>query len=139
MTNPPFYSSIETMLESAAAKSRPPFSACTGSEVEMVVPGGEVAFVRRIIEESLLLRSRVQWYSAMLGKLESVRELLEVLNQKGLSDVGQGKSGTANWAIKEFVQGTKTRRWGLAWSWIGRRPAMVCFSGNKSLTTSTNR
>lgn len=125
MTNPPFYVSTDSMLESESAKSRPPFSACTGSEIEMVVPGGEVAFVRRIIEESLLLRNRIQWYSAMLGKLESVRELLEVLNQNGLNDTGYGKSGTANWAVKEFVQGTKTRRWGLAWSWISRRPAMV--------------
>ena len=125
MTNPPFYTSIDSMLQSATAKSRPPFSACTGSEVEMVVPGGEVAFVRRIIEESLLLRNRVQWYSAMLGKLESVRELIELLQQKGLNDIDQGKPGTANWAVKEFVQGSKTRRWALAWSWTSRRPAMV--------------
>ena len=118
MTNPPFYASTESMLESAAAKSRPPFSACTGAEIEMVTNGGEVAFVMRMFEESKSLAGRVQWFSAMLGKLDSVREIASMFT-------GTCHRSEINFAVKEFVQGTKTRRWAVAWSWQHRRPAMV--------------
>ncbi|KAI9846047.1 MAG: Methyltransferase-like protein 16, partial [Pleopsidium flavum] len=57
------------MLVSAKAKQRPPLSACTGAEVEMVTPGGEVAFVSRMIQESIEWRDQVEWYTTMLGKL----------------------------------------------------------------------
>ena len=115
MCNPPFYASDADLLTSAAEKSRPPHSACTGAEVEMVTPGGEVAFVSRMIEESLVMKERVQWYSSMLGKLSSVNTVTEGLKEKGVD----------NWAVKEFVQGEKTRRWGVAWSWGDLRPSMV--------------
>ena len=106
------------MLESAAAKSRPPNSACTGAKVEMVTPGGEVAFVTRMVNESLKLEERVQWYSSMLGKLSSLSSIIEVLKEKGCT----------NWAVTEFVQGQRTRRWAVAWSWENLRPSMVCHS-----------
>lgn len=49
----------------------------------------------------------------MLGKLSSVGILVERLK----------KAGCANWAVTEFVHpGGKTRRWGVAWSWLGLRP-----------------
>ncbi len=115
MCNPPFYGSAEEMLASAKAKQRPPLSACTGSEVEMVTPGGEVAFVTRMIQESLTLRDRVEWYTTMVGKLSSVPVIVEKLKSVGVS----------TWAVTEFVQGSKTRRWGIAWSWGDMQPRMV--------------
>lgn len=138
MCNPPFYTSHDEMLQSAEAKQRPPSSVsltihhfnpddkmliimqtCTGAEVEMVTPGGEVAFVTRMIEESLHLRTKVQWYTSMLGKLSSVSDLVEVLI----------KHGNNNYAVTEFVQGSKTKRWALAWSWGDRRPKMSVARG----------
>ena len=117
--NPPFYSSAEELVNCAALKSRPPHSACTGSEIEMATPGGEVAFVGRIIEESCTLKDRVQWYSSMLGKFSSISSVIEQLKGKRVN----------NWAVKEFIQGGKTRRWGVAWSWEDMRPKMVgCFT-----------
>ena len=115
MCNPPFYSSQEEMLSSAETKSQVPFSACTGAAVEMIAPGGEVEFVSRMIDESLHLRDRVQWYTSMLGKLSSVTALVELLI----------KHSNHNYAVTEFVQGSKTKRWAVAWSWGDRRPAMV--------------
>jgi len=112
--NPPFYASASDLLTSAAKKSRPPYSSCTGAEVEMVTAGGEVAFVTRMIEESDVLKNRVQWYTSMLGKLSSVSEIVEQLKTRGVE----------NWAVTEFVQGSKTRRWGVAWSWGDMRPRM---------------
>jgi 23S rRNA (adenine1618-N6)-methyltransferase len=82
----------------------------------MVTRGGEVAFVKRMIDESLVLRGRIQWYTSMLGKLSSVSCLVEMLMQHD----------NHNYAVTEFVQGGKTKRWAVAWSWGDRRPIMVC-------------
>lgn len=113
--NPPFYSSGRDLVARAEAKSRPPHSACTGAEVEMVTPGGEVQFVGRMVDESAVLKERCQWYTSMLGKLSSVGEIVEKLKSAEVS----------NWAVTEFVQGGKTRRWAVAWSYGTRRPRQV--------------
>lgn len=115
MCNPPFYASTTDLLASGVAKSRPPHSACTGSEVEMVTPGGEIAFVSRMIDESKILKERCQWYTSMLGKYSSIEVIVE--NLKG--------AGVGNWAVKDLVQGKKTRRWAVAWSWGSMRPSQV--------------
>ncbi|KAI9763120.1 MAG: Bifunctional dehydrogenase and ferrochelatase [Geoglossum simile] len=123
MCNPPFYESTEEMLSCAKEKKRPPFSACTGASVEMVTAGGEVAFVERMIKESLALRERVEWYTTMLGKLSSVSVVVSRLKEIGVQ----------NWAITEFVQGTKTRRWAVGWSWGDMHPRMDVARGVTTL------
>jgi 23S rRNA (adenine1618-N6)-methyltransferase len=123
MCNPPFYASISEMTASAAAKHRPPFTACTGSETEMVTAGGETAFVSKMIEESFFLQDRVQWYTSMLGKFSSVEFIIRELK----------KIGVDNYAATEFVQGSKTRRWGIAWSFEDLRPRMDVARGLHSL------
>ncbi|KAK0621768.1 hypothetical protein B0T17DRAFT_304448 [Bombardia bombarda] len=112
MMNPPFYTSEDEMLSSAKKKERPPHSACTGAPVEMVCDGGEVAYVGRMVRESLVLRERVQWYTTMLGKVTSLDALVEQLRENGID----------NYAVTEFVQGNKTRRWALGWSFGAMRP-----------------
>ncbi|KAJ5665428.1 uncharacterized protein N7477_007876 [Penicillium maclennaniae] len=94
MCNPPFYASQKEMIQSAEAKSEKPSQTCTGADVEMVTSGGEVAFVTRMIEESMQLRTRVQWYTSMLGKLSSVAALVETLT----------KNNNHNYAVAELVQ-----------------------------------
>lgn len=84
----------------------------------MVTPGGEIAFITRMINESLVLQDKVQWYTTMLGKLGSVVALLEKLEQVG----------NQNYAVTDLVQGNKTKRWAIAWSWRDLRPAMVCLA-----------
>ncbi|EGX46518.1 hypothetical protein AOL_s00109g90 [Orbilia oligospora ATCC 24927] len=111
MCNPPFYTSINDMLSSAKTKAVPPLSACTGSTTEMVTDGGEVAFVNRMVEESLKLKEKVRWYTSMLGKRSSVEKVVEKLKE----------SGVANYVVGEFVQGAKTKRWAVGWSFGDRR------------------
>ncbi|KAJ5794789.1 hypothetical protein N7457_001388 [Penicillium paradoxum] len=120
MCNPPFYTTRDELVQSAEQKNRIPFSACTGAEVEMVTNGGEVAFVKKMIEESLMLRDRIQWYTSMFGKLSSVSVVLEMLI----------KHENNNFAVTEFDQNGKTKRWAVAWSWGNRRPAMSIARGN---------
>ncbi|KAL2037556.1 hypothetical protein N7G274_009668 [Stereocaulon virgatum] len=123
MCNPPFYSSTADLLLSAAAKSRPPHSACTGADVEMVTSGGEVAFVNRMIAESRVLGNRCQWYTSMLGKYSSVESIVENLHAAEVH----------NWAVKDLVQGTKTRRWTVGWSWGSMRPSQAVARGTSTL------
>ncbi|KAG5979413.1 hypothetical protein E4U55_005189 [Claviceps digitariae] len=122
MTNPPFYASEEEMLRSAKQKQRPPYTACTGSATEMVTDGGELAFVRRVFAESMLLRGRVQWYTAMFGFLASLTAFVETLHAEKV----------CNYAVTEFVQGNKTRRWAIAWSFQPLRPAQSVARGTKA-------
>lgn len=124
MTNPPFYPNETSLLASAASKSRPPNSACTGAPVEMVTPGGETAFVLRIISESISLKDRCQWFTSMLGKHSSVEVVVEELKRVGVN----------NWAVRHLVQGKKTRRWCVGWSWSGRRPDLETARGRAGLS-----
>lgn len=79
----------------------------------MVTPGGETAFVARMIAESVPLAQRVRWFTAQLGKLGSVATVVKELKEKGVK----------NWAVGELVQG-RTKRWVVGWSWVGWRPAV---------------
>ncbi|KHN99354.1 DUF890 domain-containing protein [Metarhizium album ARSEF 1941] len=122
MTNPPFYESEEDLLSSAKKKKRPPHTACTGSSTEMVTPGGELAFVVGLLKESCALRTRIQWYSAMFGFLSNLVDFIGQLRAYGVT----------NYAVTEFVQGNKTRRWAVAWSFQPMRPAQHVARGTRS-------
>ncbi|KTW30618.1 hypothetical protein T552_00334 [Pneumocystis carinii B80] len=111
MCNPPFYSSEEEILTSSRLKSKEPFSSCTGSLTEMVTPGGEVAFVKRILKESFLLKERVNWYTTMLGKLSNVTKIIELLKEIQIN----------NYVISELPVGGNTRRWVIGWSFTDMR------------------
>jgi 23S rRNA (adenine1618-N6)-methyltransferase len=112
MCNPPLYSSDADMLAAYGAKAMLPSAVCTGSTNEMICPGGDVGFVTRILDESLKLRTRVQWYSSMLGRLVSVHQLVAKLKEYGIT----------NFAVTNLKAGQKTRRWAVAWSFGDARP-----------------
>lgn len=46
------------MKQSASIKALPPRAILTASMTELLVTGGEVAFVSRMIDESLILKAR---------------------------------------------------------------------------------
>lgn len=99
MCNPPFFDSIDEADTN-------PDSSCMGSANEMVFPGGEVAFIEEMIEESEVLQMRVLWYTSMVGKKTSLRKLLSRLRQKNVQSI----------RTTEFCQG-RTKRWGIAWTY----------------------
>ncbi|XP_024382131.1 uncharacterized protein [Physcomitrium patens] len=98
MCNPPFFSS----LEEAGVNPR---TSCGGTEAEMVCPGGEEAFVARIIEDSAQLKHVIHWFTTMVGRKATLKGLTARLWALGAAAV----------RTTEFVQG-RTSRWGLAWS-----------------------
>ncbi len=101
MCNPPFFDEGHLL----------PASTATGKSAtanETICPGGEVAFVSRIAEESAALpKSVVTWYSAMLGIRASLKPLVATLHRLGAVAVRSTR----------LEQG-RTYRWALAWSFV---------------------
>ncbi|XP_031494747.1 uncharacterized protein LOC116260499 [Nymphaea colorata] len=100
MCNPPFFES----MEGAGANPR---TSCGGTSEEMVCPGGELAFISRIIEDSIKLKDSFRWFTSMVGRKVNLKILVSKLWKVGVSTV----------QTTEFVQG-QTFRWGLAWSFV---------------------
>lgn len=100
MCNPPFF---ETMVEAGLN----PKTSCGGTPAEMVCPGGERAFITRIIEDSFTLKESFRWYTSMVGRKSNLKFLMSKLREVGATIV----------KTTEFVQG-QTCRWGLAWSFL---------------------
>ncbi|KAK1548787.1 hypothetical protein Q3G72_034618 [Acer saccharum] len=100
MCNPPFF---ETMEEAGLN----PKTSCGGTPKEMVCPGGEKAFISRIIKDSVALKQTSRWYTSMVGRKLNLKILTSNLREVGATVV----------QTTEFVQG-KTCRWGLAWTFM---------------------
>jgi 23S rRNA (adenine1618-N6)-methyltransferase len=117
MCNPPFFSTEEEMNNSLQGKGKndKPRSICTGTPTEMVCSGGDLGFVSRIFDESKKLHDKVQWYSAMFGKLASANAMVQKLRENKVS----------NFAVCNLFVSGKTRRWAVAWSFGDLRPTDV--------------
>ncbi|KAJ1277592.1 hypothetical protein BS78_04G016000 [Paspalum vaginatum] len=107
MCNPPFFESIEEA-------GLNPKTSCGGTAEEMVCPGGELAFVTRIIEDSVSLKNSFRWFTSMIGRLANLKLLVSKAREAGALVV----------KTTEFVQG-QTARWGLAWSFIAPRKVIL--------------
>ncbi|KAF2450275.1 hypothetical protein P171DRAFT_348912 [Karstenula rhodostoma CBS 690.94] len=112
--NPPFFADATDMRQSLSGegKSARQNAVCTGSENEMVYRGGDLGFVTRIVEESLVLRERVTWYTSLFGKMSSAKAIIGLLKEKGVT----------NWAVGCIDVGGGTKRWIVAWSFVDYRP-----------------
>ncbi|XP_026274624.1 U6 small nuclear RNA (adenine-(43)-N(6))-methyltransferase [Frankliniella occidentalis] len=112
MCNPPFFSSEEELEKTHKSRSAnsprpPPNNARTGSANEVVVEGGEVAFVHKMIDDSQQAKDKIRIFTTMLGHKSSVSKVLKYLKEKNISEI----------ASTEFCQG-HTTRWGIAWSHV---------------------
>ncbi|XP_055904622.1 U6 small nuclear RNA (adenine-(43)-N(6))-methyltransferase [Eupeodes corollae] len=107
LCNPPFFDSNErnTKLDRNPDKRKEPKNCQTGKPDELYCEGGEVAFVKRIVEESQKFSNQVRVFSTMLGHKSSVPIISEFLKSYNI----------LNFITTEFCQGNTTR-WGVAWS-----------------------
>ncbi|PIC38703.1 hypothetical protein B9Z55_010622 [Caenorhabditis nigoni] len=83
-----------------------PHSETIASSAELYVEGGEVAFVNRIIDDSVCLRDRIKFYTTMIGRKSSLKPLLHRLERFGEN---------VKFLVHPLNQG-KTKRWMLAWT-----------------------
>jgi len=97
MCNPPFYKPGEKAPEEVVGKPK-----------EVEVAGGEVAFAKKMVDESRALLDKVTIYTVLLGHKSSVAEVKKVLHTT---------SEVTSLASTQFCQG-KTMRWGVAWTFV---------------------
>ncbi|KAJ1963282.1 hypothetical protein IWQ62_003269 [Dispira parvispora] len=110
MCNPPFYESQEEIHRLQQQKSRPPHAVNQAQFNELVVGGGEAGFISRMIVESCRWRTRIRWYSSLVGKASSLPAVVRVLRDNGI----------VNFGITELQQGY-TRRWVVVWTFQPQR------------------
>lgn len=128
MCNPPFFRD-ESESESAESdefkepddgdrshvdKQQPPNNAKTGIDCELMCAGGEVEFVKKIIQQSKEFGKRISFFTTMLGHKTSLNSILQELKTHGIT----------NYCTSEFCQGW-TKRWGVAWTFRNDLPLRV--------------
>uniref|UniRef100_A0A8D8YNT6 Methyltransferase-like protein 16 n=1 Tax=Cacopsylla melanoneura TaxID=428564 RepID=A0A8D8YNT6_9HEMI len=86
-------------------RRKPPPNAQTGNKTELIAQGGEVSFVKKMIQDNIHLR-QIKIFTTMLGHKSSFIRVKQFLMEHPL--VKQVSS-------TEFCQGN-TMRWGLAWT-----------------------
>jgi 23S rRNA (adenine1618-N6)-methyltransferase len=137
LCNPPFHASLDEAQEGSARKWRnlgktpagksaksvnlhdAPRLNFGGQEAELWCPGGELAFVRRMIAESALFPARCRWFTTLVSKAASLPAVYGALRQAGVREwqtldmaQGQKKSRVVAWTFLDAalrkVQGRKT-------------------------------
>jgi len=98
MCNPPFFESLEQKIDN-------PHTSCNATDNELVTKGGELHFVSQMIEDSLVLRDRIRWYTSMIGRKVNLTKLVKLLHKHKIRNV----------CTTTFYQGYTTR-WALGWS-----------------------
>ncbi len=133
LCNPPFHASA---AEAAAGTRRkltnlhgrpvggrrtPPVLNFGGQNTELWCPGGEEAFVRRMIAESAHLPTAARWFTTLIAKKDSLSGVYKALHQTAATDVrtiamaqGQKKSRLVAWTFRPPTQpqtGQPTRQY----------------------------
>ncbi|MGI4885808.1 MAG: 23S rRNA (adenine(1618)-N(6))-methyltransferase RlmF [Janthinobacterium lividum] len=129
LCNPPFHASA---AEAAAGTRRKTANLGTargprpilnfgGQNAELWAPGGEAAFVRRLVLESQQRPTACFWYTTLVSKKETLPGLHRALHQAGAVEVqtidmaqGQKKSRLVAWTFLTLAQQAAWRqaRWG---------------------------
>jgi 23S rRNA A1618 N6-methylase RlmF len=114
MCNPPFFSASSPTAwrqrpHASRAGGSAVMTACAAVEPELFTPGGEVAFMSKIIEESAACscRHRIKWFTCMVGIKADLSALKSACSAAGAKQL----------RCTTFYQG-QTLRWGLAWTFL---------------------
>ena len=97
MCNPPFFKTDDNLEKTP--KRFPPRNAPTGNECEMIVEGGEIAFIIKLIKDSMMVKERVKIYTTMIGQKSSLIFLKSELQKQKIENT--------TWT--EFCQGYTKR------------------------------
>jgi 23S rRNA (adenine1618-N6)-methyltransferase len=113
MCNPPFHASAAAAAEGNLRKRRNLANSRVGSNPlnfggqpsELWCPGGELAFVLRMITQSVAVSDQCRWFTTLVSKSAHVPRLLDALHEVRAKDV----------RVIEMAQGQKQSRI-LAWA-----------------------
>ena len=124
MCNPPFHDSEESSLKGNLRKTKnlknskvqKPSLNFSGQQSELWCEGGELAFVSKMIEVSVLYSSQILWFTCLVSKKENLFKLNSLLKKIGALEV----------KTIDMAQGQKVSRI-LAWTFIpkNRRNSFV--------------
>ena len=99
VANPPWFESDDERRNACGGAPRRD-GAAEATAAETVRDDGEVGFCAALIEDALRLQSRVTWHSALLGRKQSLRRVLALLRERGISrvatttiDLGRTRAG----------------------------------------------
>lgn len=115
MCNPPFHDSEESVLKGNLRKTkninkskvRKPQLNFGGQQSELWCEGGEIAFISKMIEESVLFSSQVLWFTCLVSKKDNLFKLTSLLK----------KLKAVEFKTIEMAQGQKISRI-LVWTFI---------------------
>jgi len=119
MCNPPFHASLEEAEEGSRRKWRNlgktkqlNLSARNfgGQGGELWCPGGEVAFVKKLIQESSIYQKQFKWFSSLVSKDASLDAIYSALKAARVYDM----------RTLDMSQGQKKSRI-VVWRWLGAR------------------
>lgn len=108
--NPPFHKSQEEAQKGTMRKNRNLKNKNSknlnfgGKSNELWCKGGEVLFIKKMIDESLLFAKQVHWFTSLVSKKENLDELIKILKSKNISEH----------KVIEMKQGQKISRF-IAW------------------------
>ncbi len=121
--NPPFHSSLEKVHQAAERKwsnlkvksGTEPTLNFAGQQGEIIFPGGEDAFVKKMIVQSAQLPNRCYWYTSLISKETTLSPVYKTLKKVKALDVrtismaqGQKQSRLVAWT---FLSETEQRNW----------------------------
>jgi 23S rRNA (adenine1618-N6)-methyltransferase len=124
LCNPPFHASMEKATEGSLLKQKnlkknafnredeataniAPSLNFAGQAHELSCAGGEIAFVKQMAIESLLVKNNVCWFTCLLSKSENVNPLKKLLEKQNTQQV----------KVIEMSQGHKISRF-IAWTYL---------------------
>lgn len=115
MCNPPFHDSEESAVKGNLRKTKnlnkskaeKPLLNFGGQQSELWCEGGELAFITKMINESVLYSSQVLWFTCLVSKKDNLFKLTSLLK----------KVKTIEFKVIDMAQGQKISRI-LAWTFV---------------------
>ncbi|WP_462382043.1 23S rRNA (adenine(1618)-N(6))-methyltransferase RlmF [Pseudomonas sp. Marseille-QA0892] len=92
-----------------------------GQSNELWCPGGELGFLKRMIRESITVRTQVLWFTSLVSKGGNIAPLRDALARAGATDVH----------VTEMAQGQKKSRF-LAWTYLSAKERRTWLAGLSS-------
>jgi len=116
LCNPPFHPSSEAANKGSTRKwknlRRKPSQQLNfgGQNAELWCPGGELAFIATMIEQSAVFADQCRWFTSLVSKKDHLPVLHKLLKKAGAVEV----------KTIDMAQGQKMSRF-IAWSFIGKK------------------